>query len=343
MSMSPALRLLAVSTVAALPALAVPALAQAADATYGARLEGFSYPHKLQQFDFTSQGVALQMAYMDVAPTARGQGDGRTAVLLHGKNFCGATWEDTIKVLSGAGYRVVAPDQIGFCGSSKPEHYQYTFQQLAANTDALLKHIGVQRAIMIGHSTGGMLATRYALMYPQATERLVMVNPIGLEDWKALGVPPRSVDQWNERELKTTAASIRAYESKTYYGGKWKPEYDRWVDMLAGLSNGPGKKLVAWNSALIYDMIYTQPVVYEFPLLKVPTVLLIGDADTTAIGADIAPPEVKARIGHYKQLGQQAAKSIPDSRLVEFPGKGHAPQMEDPAAFHRTLLEELNR
>lgn len=329
----------------ALATLSLPLLAAAANDhySYGPRLEGFTYPHKLEQFDFTSQGVKLQMAYMDVAPTAKGPGDGKTAVLLHGKNFCGATWEATITALNGAGYRVVAPDQVGFCASSKPEHYQYSFQQLAANTDALLKHLGVKQSIMIGHSTGGMLATRYALMYPQATAKLVMVNPIGLEDWKALGVPPRSVDQWNERELKTTADSIRKYESKTYYGGKWKPEYERWVDMLAGLSNGPGKQVVAWNSALIYDMIYTQPVVYEFPLLKVPTVLLIGDADTTAIGADIAPPEVKAKIGNYKVLGKQAAKAIPDSRLVEFPGKGHAPQMEDPAMFHKALLEELRR
>lgn len=310
-------------------------------ATYGPELEGFQYPYPVERFNFESQGKSLQMGYMDVP--ANGKANGRSVVLMHGKNFCGATWEATITALSGAGYRVVAPDQVGFCASSKPEHYQYSFQQLAANTDALLKHLGVKQSIMIGHSTGGMLATRYALMYPQATAKLVMVNPIGLEDWKALGVPPRSVDQWNERELKTTADSIRKYESKTYYGGKWKPEYERWVDMLAGLSNGPGKQVVAWNSALIYDMIYTQPVVYEFPLLKVPTVLLIGDADTTAIGADIAPPEVKAKIGNYKVLGKQAAKAIPDSRLVEFPGKGHAPQMEDPAMFHKALLEELKR
>jgi pimeloyl-ACP methyl ester carboxylesterase len=281
------------------------------------------------------------MAYMDVKPT--GTANGKTAVLLHGKNFCGATWEQTITALSKAGYRVVAPDQIGFCASSKPEHYQYTFQQLAANTNGLLKQIGVTQAILIGHSTGGMLATRYALMYPDAVARLVMVNPIGLEDWKALGVPSQSVDQWYARELKLSADSVRAYERATYYGGNWKPEYDKWVDMLAGLNDGPGKKLVAWNSALIYDMIFTQPVVYEFPLLKVPTTLLIGDADTTAIGKDVAPPEVKARIGKYNVLGKQAAQQIPNARLVEFKGMGHAPQMEDPAAFHRALLEELNR
>jgi len=85
--------------------------------------------------------------------------------------------------------RVIAPDQIGFCKSTKPERYQYSFQQLAQNTHALLEKLGVKKATLIGHSTGGMLAARYALMYPDETEQLVMINPIGLEDWKAKGVP----------------------------------------------------------------------------------------------------------------------------------------------------------
>ncbi|WP_139056369.1 alpha/beta fold hydrolase, partial [Acinetobacter baumannii] len=94
----------------------------------------------------------------------------------------------------------------------------------------------VKQPILLGHSTGGMLATRYALMYPQQTKLLAMVNPIGLEDWKAKGVPYRTIDQWYQRELKVSAESIKAYELKTDYQGVWKPEYDKWVDMLAGLN-----------------------------------------------------------------------------------------------------------
>src|SRR5471032_1729962 len=314
-------------------------LLAAAALAYGIELQGFDYPHPLQHFHFKSQGQDLQMAYMDVAPT--GPANGRTAVLMHGKNFCGATWDDTITALSAAGYRVVAPDQIGFCASTKPTQYQYTFQQLADNTAALLKQIGLARAVIVGHSTGGMLAARYALMYPDAVSQLVLVNPIGLEDWKTLGVPGRTVDQWNERELKLSAASVRAYEKSTYYVNRWKPEYERWVAMLAGLNAGPGHQLVAWNSALIYDMIFTQPVWYELPLLKVTTTLMIGTSDTTAIGSDIAPPDVKAKIGHYDVLGKQNAQRIPGATLIEFAGLGHAPQMEEPATFNRKLIAAL--
>jgi len=319
-----------------LAASAAPAFA----ATYGPELQGFQYPYPLQHFNFQSQGKALQMGYMDVAAT--GKPNGRSVVLMHGKNFCGATWEGSIKALSDAGYRVIAPDQIGFCTSSKPDHYQYSFQQLALNTHQLLDKLAIQKATILGHSTGGMLATRYALMYPKQTEQLAMVNPIGLEDWKALGVPSISVDQWYERELKVSTEGIRKYQLNTYYVGRWKPEYERWVDMYAGLSNGPGHTLVAWNSALIYDMIFTQPVYYEFKNLQMPTLLLIGTADNTAIGKDLAPPEVKAKLGNYEVLGKQAAKLIPHATLVEFPGLGHAPQMEEPAQFHKALLQGLN-
>jgi pimeloyl-ACP methyl ester carboxylesterase len=66
----------------------------------------------------------LSMACYAVPP----QPNGRTAVLLHGRNFCAATWETSIKALTEAGYRVIAPDQIGFCKSSKLIHYQFSIQ-----------------------------------------------------------------------------------------------------------------------------------------------------------------------------------------------------------------------
>ncbi len=305
---------------------------------YGPELEGFDYPLPVQRFVFQSQRQQVQMAYLDAQPE---RANGRTIVLLHGKNFCAATWEGTMRFLQSNGFRVIVPDQIGFCKSSKPASYQYTFQQLAHNTKALLDSIGVQRFTVMGHSTGGMLATRIALMFPQQVEQLVMVNPIGLEDWKAEGVPSLSLDQWHAREKQLTAERIRNYERVTYYVNEWRPEYERWVQMIAGMFRGPGRDIVAWHSALTYDMIFTQPVVYEFPQLRVPTLLLFGERDGTAIGKDISPPEVKARLGDYPKLARRTAAAIPGAKLVLFPELGHAPQMQDPERFHAALLEGL--
>jgi pimeloyl-ACP methyl ester carboxylesterase len=302
-------------------------------------LADFEYPFEVHRFAFTSQKLPLEMAYLDVAP--QGSPNGDTVVLLHGKNFCAATWDKTIRALIAAGYRVVAPDQIGFCKSSKPEHYQFSFQQLAANTNALLHELGIHNAIIMGHSTGGMLAFRYALMYPQETKVLVAVNPIGLEDWKAKGVPMAIIDELYKGELKTTADSIREYERKTYYAGEWKPGYDKWVNMLASMYTGTGGELFAWSQALTSDMIFCQPVVYEFGNIRVPTLLLIGEKDNTAIGKNRASPEVAAKLGNYKELGPATAKAIPGSMLVTFPNYGHAPQIQDPDAFNAALIKNL--
>ena len=318
-----------------------PAPARADPPTFGPELQGFAYPWPVHDYAFASQGEALTMRYMDVAPT--GPANGRAAVVLHGKNFCAATWEDTIRALASAGYRVVAPDQIGFCKSSKPERYQYSFQQLAGNTHALLASLGVEDPVLIAHSTGGMIAARYALMYPDEVSALVLVNPIGLEDWKALGVPWISVDQWTKREKAATAERIRSYEQATYYAGRWRPEFDRWVTMLAGLVGGTGHDLVARNLGLIDDMITTQPVVYEFPLIKVPTLLMIGLKDVTAIGKDFTPPDVRAKLGHYPELARKTKAAIPGAELIEFPDAGHAPQIQDPQRFNAALIEALGR
>jgi pimeloyl-ACP methyl ester carboxylesterase len=326
------------SALIAMPLFAGLLRAHAESATYGPELQGFDYPWPVHDFAFQSQGEPLVMRYMDVAPA---KPNGKTAVVLHGKNFCAATWEQTIRALNDAGYRVIAPDQIGWCKSTKPGRYQYSFQQLAMNTHALLVSLGIEKAAIIGHSTGGMVAARYALMYPQATVALVLVNPIGLEDWKALGVPPQSIDEQIAREAATTADRIRAYERSSYYAGQWRPEYERWVTMFAGMMQGPGKAIVARNMGLIDDMIYTQPVVYELPLIRAPTLLMIGDKDTTAIGKDTAPPEVRAKLGNYPELAQRTKAAIPGSRLVEFPDAGHAPHIQEPDTFNKALVEGL--
>jgi pimeloyl-ACP methyl ester carboxylesterase len=330
---SSALRLAYAAAGAFLAAAAGPALADP-------MLADFAYPYPVERYEFKSQGQPLAMAYMDIAPA---QPNGKAIVLLHGKNFCGATWEGVIPTLSEAGYRVIVPDQIGFCKSSKPQGYQFSLHQLAANTHALLRQLKVEKAIVIGHSMGGMLAMRYALMYPQETGGLVLVNPIGLEDWKAKGVPLATVDELYASEQRTNFEGIKKYQQGTYYAGQWKPEYDRWVAMLAGMYQGEGGKLVAWNQAQTSDMILSQPVVYELEQIAAPTLLLIGEKDTTAIGKNRAPPELAKALGNYPVLAREAHARIKGSTLVTFPDLGHSPQVQDPARFNGALLEGLRR
>jgi pimeloyl-ACP methyl ester carboxylesterase len=111
------------------------------------------------------------MAFMDVAPT--GTPNGRVVVLLHGKNFDSSYWSGTVGALTAAGFRVVVPDQIGLNKSSKPD-LDYSFDFLAANTARLLDSLNVRDVDVVGHSTGGMLAVRFARTYAERVKRLVL-------------------------------------------------------------------------------------------------------------------------------------------------------------------------
>jgi pimeloyl-ACP methyl ester carboxylesterase len=321
------------------PAAAPPAAGSppAGDPRFDAELSAYPYPFPVQFLELASQQETVRMAYMDVAPD---KPNGHTVVLLHGKNFPASTWEPTIRLLTGRGYRVIAPDQIGFGKSSKPARYQYSFHQLASNTQAVLDRAQVTRVSVVGHSMGGMLATRFALMFPDRVDKLVLVNPIGLEDWKTV-VPYRSVDQWFEQEKKATPESVRDYQRNSYYGGTWKPEYDRLIETAIGVLHHPDYPKVAWASALTYDMIFTQPVVYEFPNLKVPTLLIIGQRDRTALGKAGVPKEIAATLGNYPALGKRTAAAIPGAQLVEIPGVGHLPQVEAFEAYAQALTQFL--
>ncbi len=322
-----------------LAALAWPAIvtstAAAQTTPLGANLERFAYPAPLHRFETGSQGGAVQMAYLDVAPSAAS--NGATVVLLHGKNFCAATWDDTMRGLAAAGYRVIAPDQIGFCKSSKPAGYQYSLHTMAALTAALLDRAGATKVILVGHSTGGLLAARFALLYPDRVSRLVLVNPLGLNDTLAEGVPYADLGVLRAEEAKTDAASIKAYQLRTYYHGEWRPAYDRWVAMLAGQYASPDGDVVRDAQARLSDMIQTQPVAAELPRLTMPVSLIIGQRDLTAFRANTAPPARRARIRTVPQAAEEAARRIPRASLIRLEGLGHSPQVEAPAIFVRTL------
>ncbi|GAP84465.1 putative alpha beta hydrolase fold domain-containing protein [Rosellinia necatrix] len=299
-----------------------------------------TYPWPVKLFRFSSQLQDVEIAFMDVDPAVIP--NGRVAVCLHGKNFCAPTWEATARTLAELGYRVILIDQIGFCKSTKPKSYQYTLQQLSYNTNSLLHALGITNITLIGHSLGGMTSIRYGLMYPETINELVLVNPIGLEDWKALGVPYRDIETLYAAEVLSNYTTIRAYQQATYYANTWDVSYDVWVNMLANIYAGSEAAAFAFDQALTTDMALSAPVVYEFGALRPRTLLMIGALDNTALGKQWSPPEVQAKLGHYDVLGRQAAAAMPNAHLVEFPGLGHAPQIQDPDSFHVELLDWLS-
>lgn len=290
-----------------------------------------SYPYPVQHLTLTIEQHPAKMAYMDVAPF---KSNGRTVVLLHGKNFNGYYWKDVVPFLQQEGYRVVIPDQVGWGRSDKP-NIHYSFHLLAANTKKLLDTLGIRKAVVIGHSMGGILATRFALMYPDAVERLIYENPIGLEDYRTF-VPYQPLELQYARELSASMESLRKYQQGYY--PQWQPEYEQYVEAQYAALQIPDFKQAAWASALSFQMIYEQPIVYEFKNIQQPTLIILGQEDRTVVGKALLPKEVAAQHGLYPQLGRWLHQEIRGSKLIELPGVGHIPHIQAPESFKKAVL-----
>lgn len=271
---------------------------------------------------------------MDVAADTP---NGQTVVLLHGKNFNGYYWKDAIGFLHNIGYRVVVPDQVGWGKSDKP-NLHYSFHMLAVATKDLLDHLGIKKIVLVGHSMGGMLATRFALMYPQLVNKLIYEDPIGLEDYKTF-VPYQPIDTEYAKELKANYDSLKNYQ-KGYYP-QWKPEYEQYVAAQYQSMQSPDFKQATWASAVAYQMIYEQPVLYEFRNIAAPTLIIIGQADRTIVGKSLLSKEHAAKHGNYPQLGKWFHEQITNSKLVELDGVGHIPHIQSPDEFKKAVLEFL--
>lgn len=304
--------------------------------SYDALLSEYPYDFTVNYFSFDSQRQPLKMAYIYLKPTS-----GMPVVtLMHGKNFNADYWTSTAQYLQSLGYGVLIPDQIGFGKSSKPVDYQYSFAALAQQTHALLDSLDIKESIVLGHSMGGMLASRFALMYPSATEELILLNPIGLENYLQY-VDYKDTNFFYKNELAKTPESVRRYQQKNYYAGEWNATYSSLTDFITGQIQGPDKETMAWVNAKTYDMIFTQPVITEFGDFTVPVKLIIGTRDRTGPGRNWKKAGVDHELGRYDKLGKKAAALIPDAELFELDNLGHLPQIEDFERFKVELKKAL--
>lgn len=292
------------------------------------------YPYPVSYLSLTVEQKPIRMAYMDVRPE---RANGETVLLFHGKNFNGYYWKDVIAFLSSQGYRVIVPDQVGWGLSDKPDIH-YSFHLLASNTKLLLDTLRIQSVHIIGHSMGGMLATRFSLTYPQSVRKLILEDPIGLEDYRTF-VPYTTIDEQYRKELQADYESLKKYQQGYY--PEWKQEYEQYVQAQYQSLQTPGFKEATWASALTYDMIYQQPVRYEFKNLVQTTLIIVGDADRTIIGKNLLPPEVVKQHGNYPLLGKWLKDEIKSSSLIELRGVGHIPHIQAFDVFKQHVLTFL--
>ncbi|MDQ1088461.1 alpha/beta fold hydrolase [Siphonobacter sp. SORGH_AS_1065] len=293
------------------------------------------YPYPVHIFRVNQEQKTVDMAYMDIP--AQGKANGKTALLFHGKNFNGIYWREVIAFLSQAGYRVIVPDQVGWGKSSYPDLH-YSFHALASTNKRLLDSLNITKVTLIAHSMGGMLATRFTLMFPEKVHQLILENPIGLEDYRIM-VPYAPLNELYTNELSATYESYKKYQ-QSYYP-QWKPEYEEWVKVQASALKDPRFKEIAWVNALTYQMIYEQPVCYEFNRIRVPTLLIIGQEDRTIVGKNRVPKELVSQYGQYPALGKRTQQQIKGSKLVELPGVGHIPHIQDLPAYTKAVLSFL--
>jgi pimeloyl-ACP methyl ester carboxylesterase len=288
------------------------------------------YRYPSSYLPLTLYGQDIRMAYMDVAPQA--QSNGHTVVLLHGNNFAGFYFGVIIDALRKEGFRIIIPDQVGYGRSSKP-FIPYNLADMARNTRAILQSLNIDRAMIVGHSMGGMLAARFATQYPGLTERLVLYNPIGLTDARFTS-PASDPDAAYKITLASTHQTIRAAIMRyvAHKPSAWNTEFESYVRIRHAWTLSADWPRLAQVQTLMSRVIYLDPVVYDWAHIQAPT-LVYGGAEDMLAGTPAAFQDGMKRI----------ATTIPNgkARLELLPGLGHVPFVEAPERSMPPLLAFL--
>ena len=290
------------------------------------------YPYPSKYLDIRVYTQDVRIAYMDVAP--QGPANGRTVVLLHGNNFGGFYFKPVIDGLTKAGFRVIVPDQIGYGKSSKPIA-PYNFNSQARNTFLVLQKEKIERVMVVGHSMGSMLAARLATQYPKVVERLVLYNPIGLVDSR-FDRPMSPIEDSYQQTLKSDYQSIRASLVRyvAHNPNAWNAEFERYTRIRYSWTLSADWPRLAMVQALTSQMLYADPVVYDWAHIQVPT-LAFGGAEDELLGP----------AARFQDRMQNLAKTIPNGNgsVMLLDGLGHVPHVEAPEKAIPPLVEYLKQ
>jgi pimeloyl-ACP methyl ester carboxylesterase len=243
------------------------------------------------------------------APVEQGQlcydktGEGPAVVLLHGFAIDRRSWEDQIAPLSER-YTVIAYDLRGFGESSMPDGPYRPHDDLAA----LLDHLGIAQASLVGSSMGARIAFDFAIAYPERTRVVISAD----------GVP----SGWNfNRRPGAKRGPDRAQAARTL--ASMTPERQLWFRAIA-------RDYSRWhhqNEDPRQEL--DPPAIERLGEVMAPTLLLVGDDDGET----------------YHKAAAMLALGVARSRKSIITNSGHLPNLEAPDEFNRQVLEflDLNR
>jgi pimeloyl-ACP methyl ester carboxylesterase len=194
---------------------------------------------------------------------------------------------------------------------------------------------------VVAHSLGGMLGVRIARATPERVHRLMLVAPIGLEDYR-LYVPPTPTERILEAEDKLTADGYRQQLVANYSLTLPPDAITPFIDARFNIKGAAD--YARWLRAFVSSaqMIYREPVAHEIALITQPTLFVMGANDHNAPGRANAPQALRDKMGHNAELAGALAAKMPNAKAEVIPGVGHLVFLEAEAAFNAALLGFLN-
>ena len=246
-----------------------------------------------------------------------------TLVLIHGFASSTLAWSKVFLDLAKAGFRVIAPDMLGYGYSGKPRNGEYTIPGQAALINQLLEKLQIRRATIVGSSYGGAVAATCALDYPTRVEKLVLVGavsnnrPLEYKLMKVFGA--RLVGDVVSPLLIGSRRLLRMRMKRVYDRHAWVLD-ERRVDARHQPLRASSTHRAIIRTVRKWD---AERISRDAHLIKQPTLLLWGENDIEIPLAD----------------GEYLHQKIAGSRLVVFLNCGHLPHEEYPEAFTHVVTD----
>jgi len=263
----------------------------------------------------------------DVEISYEDQGAGRPVVLVHGWPLSGRSWEPQVPALVGAGYRVITYDRRGFGDSSRPWH-GYDYDTLAADLHALLEHLGVRDAALVGFSMGGGEVVRYLARYgTERVSRAVLASAVPpflhqTPDNPDGGLDDATIERFQQGVASDRPGFLETFVRDFFTAGGEVVVSGAQLRYTWGLAAGASAKAT-------YDCIAAFALTDlrdDVRALTVPTLVVHGDSDA------VVPLEVS---------GRRTADMVEGAQLVVVEGGPHGVNVSHAAQFNAALLDFL--